>query len=340
MKGKVRFAVAAIFLIFGWALLSDAMSQSKETIEGARKEGELVFYSGIPVNDAKTILTAFEKKYPFVKTTHYRSRGSALISRIQGEQRAGRHAWDVFNATGLEGYVLVEQGFFAAYDSPERKHFPEGHKDAENFWTTMYTNPMLASYNRRLVASSELPKDYSALLDPKWKGKLGLDPQDIEWYANIKAVWGAEKTRKFFAGLVMQEIGLREGRTLLTQFLGAGEFYILVNNYLQNVIEAKERGTPIELLALDPVVLGAAPISINKMAPHPNAARLFVDFCLSREGQEIIVAGGRSSARADIKGNPLDTIKNVKIVPSDLKLGKVYREARDEYRELLGIAKK
>jgi iron(III) transport system substrate-binding protein len=204
----------------------------------------------------------------------------------------------------------------------------------------MYTNPMLASYNRRFVASQDLPKDYSAFMDPKWKGKLGLDPQDIEWYANIKTVWGAEKTRKFFAGLVRQEIGLREGRTLLTQFLGAGEFYILVNNYLQNVLEAKEKGSPIELLALDPVILGAAPISINKMAPHPNAARLFVDFCLSREGQEVIVATGRSSARRDIKGNPLDAIKNVKIVPSDLRLGKVYREARDEYRELLGTAMK
>jgi ABC-type Fe3+ transport system substrate-binding protein len=149
-----------------------------------------------------------------------------------------------------------------------------------------------------------------------------------------------KRRETFFYGLVKQQVGLREGRTLLSQFLGAGEFYLLVNNYLQNVLEAKNKGTPIELLALDPVILGAAPIAINKMAPHANAARLFVDFCLSKEGQELMVATGRSSARTDIGGNPLDAIKGVRVVPSDLKLGKVYREAREEYRELLGIAKK
>ncbi|MGH7772220.1 MAG: ABC transporter substrate-binding protein [Candidatus Binatia bacterium] len=327
--------IAATLIALG--LKEQVRGQSKEVIEGAKKEGELVFYSGIPVPDAKAILSAFEKKYPFIKTTHYRATGPALVSRIQTEQRAGRHAWDVMNSTGFEPYALLEQGYFARYDSLERKYFPEGHKDAEGFWTTMYTTPSIVSYNTRLVSAKELPKDYLDLLDPRWKGKLGLDSSEIEWYANLKKLWGDEKARRFLDGLRRQDIRLVQGRALLTELLGGGEVALLVNNYLQNVIEAKRKGSSVELLVLDPVIAGAGLVGINKLAPHPNTARLFVDFVLSKEGQELIVKTDRSSVRKDVAGNPLDLIKNVRIVPSDLNLGKSYLQSREEYREFLGI---
>ena len=78
-------------------------------------------------------------------------------------------------------------------------------------------------------------------------------------------------------------------------------------------------------------------VGINKLAPHANAAKLFVDFVLSKEGQELIVKSDRSSVRKDVVGNPLDLIKNVRIVPSDLGLGKNYLQTRDEFRNLLDI---
>ncbi len=327
--------VTTLFLVFGW--IGEIRSQPTEVIEAAKKESELVFYSGIPVPDAKAILSAFEKKYPFIKTTHYRATGPALVSRIQTEQRAGRHAWDVMNSTGFEPYVLLEQGYFAKYDSPERKFFPEGHKDIEGYWTTMYTTPSILSYNTRLVTLRDVPKDYFDLLEPKWKGQLGLDSSEYEWYANLKKIWGSEKTRKFFEGLRKQDIRLIQGRALLTELLGGGEVALLANNYLQNVIEAKRKGSSVEFLALDPVIAAAGLIGINKLAPHPNTAKLFIDFVLSKEGQELIVKTDRSSVRKDVAGNPLDLIKNVRIVPSDLNLGKSYLQSREEYREFLGI---
>ena len=330
-----RFSLLSIVAV---VLMLDLPSFAQEgNLEGARKEAELVFYSGMPVPDAQALLSAFEKKYPFIKTTYYRATGPALVSRIQTEQRAGRPSWDVMNSTGFEPYVLVEQSYFAKYDSPERKYFPEGHKDTEGYWTTMYTTPHLVSYSIRLLAPRELPKDYFELLNPKWKGKLGMDASDFEWYANLRKIWGAEKARKLLVGLAKQEVRIIQGRALLTQLLGSGEVALLVNNYLQNVIEAKRKGSAVEFLALDPVIAGAGLVGINKTAPHPNAAKLFVDFVLSKEGQEFIVKTDRSSVRKDIAGNPFDMIKNVRIVPSDLDLGKQYVENRDEYREILGI---
>lgn len=76
-------------LIFGRP--TPAGGQSKDVLDGAKREGQLVFYSGIPIPDAQAILSALERKYPFTKTTFYRATGSALVSRIQTEQRAGTH---------------------------------------------------------------------------------------------------------------------------------------------------------------------------------------------------------------------------------------------------------
>ena len=99
-------------------------AQSKDVLDGAKSEGQLVFYSGIPVPDAQAILSALEKKYPFIKTTFYRATGPALVSRIQTEQRAGSHIWDVMNSTGFEPYVLLEQGYFAKTRVGGAKGFP------------------------------------------------------------------------------------------------------------------------------------------------------------------------------------------------------------------------
>jgi iron(III) transport system substrate-binding protein len=342
MKTQVIVSSLLLALVFFMAAFLRPLSAHADDrlIEGAKKEQELVLYSGMGVADAGALFQVFEKKYPFLKARHQRSSGGKLIAQIQAEQRTNTHIWDVYAQAGLEGYVLLEEGHFAAYDSPERKFFPEGHKDAEGYWTTIYTSPMLATYNKKLVASGEVPKQYFDLLEPKWKGKLGFDPRDVEWYANLKKIWGADRTKKFFSGLRMQEINLRQGRALLTELLGAGEFALLVNNYLQNALDAKQKGSPIEWLALDPVIAAAGPVSINRNAPHPNAARLFVDFCLSKEGQEIIVKHGRTSARRDIKGNPMDQIKNVRIIPSDLTLGKIYKDAFAELSELLGVIRR
>jgi iron(III) transport system substrate-binding protein len=329
-----------VFVLLSLVVLASAgnvAAQSKEVLEGARKEGQLVFYSGIPIPDAQAILSALEKKYPFIKTTFYRATGPALVSRIQTEQRAGTHIWDVMNSTGFEPYVLLEQGYFAKYESSERKHFPEGHKDNDGMWATMYTTPMIVSYNSKLVSAADLPKDYADLLNLKWKGRLGMDSSDFEWYANLRKVWGAEKAQKFLDGLKKQDVRLVQGRALLTELLSGGEIAMLVNNFLQNAIEAKRKGSPVEFLALDPVVSAAGLVGINRLAPHPNAAKLFVDFVLSREGQELIVKTDRSSVRKDVASNPLDLIKNVRIVPSDLSLGKNYVQIRDEYRDLLGV---
>jgi iron(III) transport system substrate-binding protein len=339
MEKKITRIVSLLLTCF-ISLHRFAFCADEATVEEAKKEGRLVFYSGIFEAEARALMSRFEKKYPFIKTTLYRAGGVALVSRIQNEHRAGSYLWDVFNSAGLEGFILLEQGYFARYNSPETKYFGEGFKDGEGFWTTMYATPYVATYNTRTVTSKDVPKDYFHLLDHRWSEKLAIDPEDIEWYANLKKIWGEEKARNFFSGLAKQKVVVRRGRALQTDLLAAGEIAILVNNYHHIAVRVKQRGGPVEWLALDPVITAAGPIAINRLAPHPNAAKVFVDFCLSKEGQEILVQQGRTSGRLDTNLNPLREFKGVRVIPSDLKLGKVYVEARNEYENVMGIRKR
>lgn len=332
-----RALIFLLTVLFACFLTSIGRPADEATVAEANKEGKLVFYSGIFDAEARALMSRFEAKYPSIKTTLYRAGGVSLVSRIQNEQRAGAHLWDVFNSAGLEGFLLLEQGYFAKFSSSERNQFGEGFKDAEGYWTTMYATPYVLTYNTRMVPAKDIPTDYMQLLDSKWYDKLAIDPDDIEWYVNLKKLWGDDKTRKFFSGLARQKVTIRRGRALQTDLVAAGEVAILVNNYHHIAVRTKQRGGPVEWLALDPVITAAGPITINKMAPHPNAAKVFVDFCLSKEGQEILVQQGRTSGRLDLSKNPLAAFKAVKVVPSDLTLGKVYVEARQEYEKYLGI---
>jgi iron(III) transport system substrate-binding protein len=332
--------ILPLFIVAVLAIHKIALSADQTILEQAKKEGQLVFYSGIFEAEARALISRFEQRYPFIKTTLYRAGGVSLVSRIQNEHRAGSHLWDVFNSAGLEGFVLLEQGYFAKYVSPEARYFGEGFKDPDGFWTTMYASPYIATYNTRMVPAKDVPKDYFDLLDPRWTDKLALDPDDIEWYANLKKIWGEERARKFFSGLAKQKIVIRRGRALQTDLLAAGEIAVLVNNYHHIAVRVKARGGPVDWLALDPVITAVGPLAINRLAPHPNAAKVFVDFCLSKEGQQVLIQQGRTSGRLDVNLNPLGEFKGVRVIPSDLKLGKHYVEARTEYENLMGVRRR
>ena len=106
-------SLGCVFTLLIVSLLAGAgtaVAQSRDIVEAAKKEGQLVFYSGMPVPDAQAFLSALEKKYPFLKTTFYRATGSALVSRIQTEQRAGTQIWDVMNSTGFAAPATSSRG--------------------------------------------------------------------------------------------------------------------------------------------------------------------------------------------------------------------------------------
>jgi iron(III) transport system substrate-binding protein len=193
---------------------------------------------------------------------------------------------------------LKKRGLFATYDSPERKYFREGYKDPQSAWTSIYTNYAAFGYNSGTVAKAAVPKTHADLLKSEWKGQIGLDSKAYEWFGTMLKAMGEEKGLAFMRELAKQT-QLRAGRTLLAQLVAAGEFKGALSAYSQTFEVLKPSGAPVDWVYLNPVFANIHPTGISSRAPHPNAARLFMDFALSKRGQEIVRAMNRIPDRID-----------------------------------------
>ena len=159
----------------------------------------------------------------------------------------------------------------------------------------------MLAYNANRVKAQELPRGYEDLLNPKWKKRMALDANEERWVPGLMQSIGREKAVNFLKALAQQEIYIRRGRSLLTQLLLAGEFDVQIVAYWHEVNRLMKQKAPIGWVGIEPAVTGAPQISLVDKAPHPNAARLFIDFVLSAEGQGTIAKFGRVAARQGVK---------------------------------------
>ena len=153
--------VSVVFILpsTGHAATAETEKERHERlVEGAKKEGSVVFYGSITASESETIRKVFESKYPFLKTTQFRAGSDSLLQKVLTEARAGRREADVFNIRSFEGNVLVERGLFAKYSSPHSKFYRDDFKDREGHWTSFYMNPATIGYNTKLVPRAEAPK--------------------------------------------------------------------------------------------------------------------------------------------------------------------------------------
>jgi iron(III) transport system substrate-binding protein len=226
------------------------------------------------------------------------------MERILSESRSGKYDWDVVSTTGFYAYNLKKRGMLAAYDSPERKFIRAGHKDPQAMWTSIYTNYTVLGYNSRLVGRDNVPKSHTDLLKPIWKGQIGIVQTAYEWFAVMLQGMSQEKGLAFMRELAKQQPQLRNGRTLLAQLVAAGEVNSGLAAYSQNFESLKRDGAPVDWVPLDPVYGNLNPMGFSAKAPHPNAGKLFIDFVLSKTGQETIRAQRRVPDRVDVLPDP------------------------------------
>jgi iron(III) transport system substrate-binding protein len=184
------------------------------------------------------------------------------------------------------------------------------------------------------VPARQLAKSYDDLLDSKWKGKLLMEGTKADWFAGMLQILGPERGLKYMRELAKQQPSPREGHELLAQLIVAGEGVYDVNIPVSSVERMKERGAPIDWTALGPVPAIMVGAGIATGAPHPNAAKLFLEFVLSREGQKLMGTPGRHIARSDLANEQAAMLKDLKIVPVNPALA----EKLDEYaKQMRGI---
>lgn len=296
---SLRFNMAAaVITIAACVLLSaPAWSQSTQLVEGAKKEGTLVWYTAMSSSDAKPILDAFMKTYPFVEAEFVDITSPRVIQRVNIEALAGKWLFDVASANNL---VAIADKLLP-YSPPQADGIPKEFKDPKGRWTGYDHNYYVLAYNTKMVSKAEAPKRYEDLLEPKWKGNILMDEGDHSWYGALIGAWGKEKADVFMKKLAAQDIQWRRGHTLLLQLVAAGEAPLGLP-YANSTERLKRQGAPVDWVdTLKPIVTGLNYIGISAKPKNPHTAKLFVDFMLSHRGQEILRDRGRLPARSSVE---------------------------------------
>jgi len=329
MLHRVFLLLVLLGLCFGTA--------GAATIEDpAKTEGEVVLYSSLNNEQIVTLVDAFKKKYPSIKPSFYRGTSERVLQRVVTEAKAGRFAADVVTSAGFQVQLLKESALTQRFVPPEASAFNEGFKDPEGHWVSVHSLLNSMAYNTQLVKPNEAPKKYEDLLAPRWKGRLGVNLQDPEWYVSLQRRWGKEKARNFLKALAAQQPGVRDGHNITAQLLAAGEFHAVSNTYAHIAARIKSQGGPVQYVFDEPVITYVHPITLMKAAPHPNAGKLLISFILSIEGQRMLRDQGRIPSHRDV--DPLVfPLRNVKLFASDPTFAKEHSSATEEMRAIFGV---
>jgi len=275
--------------------------------ERARQEGTVVIYTSLNLVDSVPLTEVFEKKYGF-KVALWRASSEKVVQRAVTEARARRYAVDVMETDGPEMEILYREKLLDEFYSPEFKDIPAAAFPKHRQYVADRFNFFVIAYNTNLVKPDEVPNTYQDLLQPRWAGKIGIEAGDVDWFGALVKSMGEKEGLAFFRKLADSRPQMRTGHTLMAELVAAGEIPLAAAVYNHSAERLMQKGAPIAWKPLKPTFGRPNAIGVAKNAPHPYAALLFVDFMLSREGQEIIKQRNRvpASSAVDTKLNKFD----------------------------------
>lgn len=282
-------------------------------IAAAKKEGALTLYTTIAEKDLPVLVKPFEDKYG-IKVTVWRAGTDKVLQRTLVEARANRHEVDVIHFGSPEMEALSREKVLQPVKSPAYRDLVEGAVPKHQQWAATLLSVWVQAYNTNLIKKADLPKTYQDLLDPKWKGKLGIEAKDEDWFASVIDVMGGkDKGMKFFQDLVAKNgISVRKGHTLLNNMVVSGEVPLALTVYNYMPEQAKRKGAPIDWIALEPAVARSNAVGLARQSPHPAAGLLFHEYMLT-DAQQIMTTIDYVPSNTKIT-SPL---KGVKILITD-----------------------
>jgi iron(III) transport system substrate-binding protein len=262
--------------------------RAQRLMAGAKKEGTVTLYSSATLADQSAILGAFQAKYG-IKVQQWRGSSEDIRNRALTEYAGGRFDADVAETAGSEMEIMVREQLLQALTTPAAAALIPQARMPHQAWIATRLSVFVGAYNTNIVKPADVPKSYEDLRDPKWKGKLGIEVDDANWFLSVVGFLGEQKGLRLFHDIVAANgISIRKGHTLLANFVGSGEVPLALTAYSYRVEQLKNvEGAPVELLYLPPVVALPTGAGVFKKAPHPHAALLLLDFYLT-DAQKIL----------------------------------------------------
>jgi iron(III) transport system substrate-binding protein len=298
MKGhSFRSSLLALGLLVGGAGFSapraaDAYQPDPKLVEAAKKEGQVLLYTTHIVDQiVRPLIKGFQSYVPGVDVKYVRGDGLSLTVRLTNEARANRVQSDVWCLVDSVGQVL-HNGFAEEFEVPSAKGLPQALVDPKHRWIATNIGVRSVAYNTQLVPKEFAPRSYQDLLDPRWKGKIVWNPKSMTgawgFIATIMKSMGDEQGMIYLRKLAKQDVvPLPIAIRAVLDRVIAGEYAIGLEMNNSHAAISEAQGAPVKWVPLDPVSQTLQVAGVTKAAPHPNAAKLFLDFMVSRTGQEI-----------------------------------------------------
>jgi len=320
-----RFLAACATLAAACAVPAAAAPQNLDEYQGpdrmakivaaAKKEGTLTLYTTIAEKDLPAVLKPFEEKYG-IKVNVWRAGTDKVLQRTIQEARAGRHDVDVVHFGSPEMEALAREKILAPVSSPVHKELLAGSVPSHREWAATILSVWVQAYNTAAVRKQDLPKTWRDLLDPKWKGKIGIEAKDEDWFATlIQELGGEQKGTAFFRELVAKNgISVRKGHTLLTNLVISGEVPLALTVYNYMPEQAKRKGAPIDWFVIPPAIARSNAVGVTREAPHPNAGLLFYEYLLGPDGQKAMTSIDYVPTNTTV-ASPLQGVKIVQTDP-------------------------
>jgi len=224
------------------------------TVNAAKKEGEIILYTVMSADNDRVMVQAFQKKYPGIPVKSWWGSTEAMLSRVLTEARSGAVQADVIFSGGSEMQVFKKRVLLQKYISAEAKAIPEDFRDPEGYWTNVHPLSMITAYNTDQVKHQDAPRTYEDLLKPQFKGKMSMERLEYDWFATLIKVWGREKAIAYFKKLAAQDIRFDSGHTKIATMVAAGDIPIGINMYEYRIASLKKEGAKVDCVALEPVV--------------------------------------------------------------------------------------
>ena len=271
--------------------LYEGAGRAQRLAEGAKKEGVVVIYTSAPPDDMAVLAAAFEKKHG-VKLQVWRASSEKVVQRTVTEARGNRFEVDIIETNGPDIEALHREKLLQEVRSPHLADLIPGAIPPHREWLSMRLNIWVAAYNTSLVRKEELPRTFEDLAHPRWKGRLGIEGGDANWFSGVVKELGEAKGLKIFRDIVAANgMSVRVGHTLLTNLVVAGEIPLALTVYNYRVEQIKARGAPIDWFIIPPAIARFQGMGLARRAPRPHAAVQYFDFMLT-DGQDILLKRG------------------------------------------------
>lgn len=257
-------------------------------VAGAKKEGSLTLYTSIPERDMAVLVADFDKRYG-VKVNVWRASSVKVLQRAAAEARANRWDFDAVAVSAPEMEAMHKEQLLHEVRSGHHADLSPDAMPSHRAWVPQFLNVFVQAYNTSLVRKEELPKSYAELADTRWKGRLGVEAADSEWYCGVIGNVGRERGARMFRDIVAAAgWSVRSGHTLLANLVASGEVPLALTVYSYRIEQMKSAGAPVEWFGIDPVIGRANGAGVSRRPPHPNAALLFYEYLIS-DAQPLMV---------------------------------------------------